>query len=45
LYDRLLFDPAELRVFIENHADRREPADLTAVINRVLGKSLQGRNE
>ncbi len=47
LYDRLLFDPAELRVFVERNAERRNPVDLDAVVASVLGprksRSKKGR--
>lgn len=38
LYDRLLFDPHELRFFVEQNAERRNPVDVDAVVAGVLGK-------
>ncbi len=36
LYDRLLFDPADLRAFVEKKAERRNPVDLDAGVASVL---------
>lgn len=36
LYDRLLFDPAELRAWVERTAEQRNPVDVDAVVNAVL---------
>jgi hypothetical protein len=35
LYDRLLFDPAELRAFVEKNAKQRGPANLDALLNEI----------
>lgn len=38
LYDRLLFDPQELRAFVEQHAEKKNPIDLDAIVAGVLGQ-------
>jgi hypothetical protein len=37
LYDRLLFDPAELRAFVEQRAEKKNPIDLDTIVAGVLG--------
>ena len=37
LFDRLLFDPAELRAFVEKNAARYNPVDVDTVVAAVLG--------
>jgi hypothetical protein len=37
LYDRLLFDPAELRAFVEANSEKRNPVDVDAIVSSVLG--------
>ncbi len=37
LYDRHLFDPAELKAFVEQKAERRSVVDLDAVVRNVMG--------
>ncbi len=39
LYDRLLFDPQELRAFVEQNAEKKNPIDLDAIVAGVLGQS------
>jgi len=38
LYDRLLFDPQELRAFVETNSIKHNPIDVDAVVANVLGK-------
>ncbi len=38
LFDRLLFDPAELRAFFEKRAERRNPVDLDAIVTDVMNR-------
>ncbi len=44
LYDRLLFDPVELRAFVEANAERRNPIDIDAIVHDVMGSSAGRRN-
>ena len=37
LYDRLLFDPAELRAFVEARSERKIPVDLDCLVAEVIG--------
>jgi len=37
LFDRLLFDPAELREWVERTAERHVPVDVDAVVAQVMG--------
>jgi hypothetical protein len=37
LYDRLLFDPDELRAFVEARSERRKAVDLDALVSTVIG--------
>ena len=37
LYDRLLFDPVELRTFVEARSTRRTPVDLDSLVSAVVG--------
>lgn len=37
LYDRLLFDPVELRAWVERTAEKRDPIDVDAIVTSVLG--------
>ena len=39
LYDRLLFDPVELRSWVERTAERHVPVDVDAVVREVMGVS------
>ena len=39
LYDRLLFDPVELRSWVERTAVRHTPVDIDAVVRDVMGVS------
>jgi hypothetical protein len=39
LYDRLLFDPAELRAWVQATAERHVPLD----INRIVAEAMPGR--
>ena len=43
LYDRLLFDPAELRAFVEARSVRRDPVDLADLVSAVVGAGRKGR--
>jgi hypothetical protein len=43
LYDRLLFDPAELRVWVERTAERHNPVDVDAVVAQVMQPKRKGR--
>lgn len=36
LYDRLLFDPAELRVWIQSMATRHVPVDVDAIVREAM---------
>ena len=46
LYDRLLFDPAELRAFVEANSAKYNPIDVNAVVASVLGpRKRKGRRE
>jgi hypothetical protein len=38
LYDRLLFDPAELRAWVEKTAERHVPVDVDGLVRDVLGR-------
>jgi hypothetical protein len=42
LYDRLLFDPAELRAFVERNAEKRNPIVVDAIVAAVLGTRKRG---
>lgn len=44
LYDRLLFDPAELRAFVERKAERRNPIDLDALVGEVLASKRKSKS-
>jgi hypothetical protein len=37
LYDRLLFDPIELKLWVERTAEKHVPVDVDAVVASVLG--------
>ena len=37
LYDRLLFDPVELRAFVEARSERKIPVDLDNLVAKVVG--------
>lgn len=43
LYDRLLFDPDELRAFVEARSDRRIVLDLDDLVAEVIGKGKKRR--
>ena len=43
LYDRLLFDPAELRTFVEARSERRNPVDLDDLVSAVVGAGMKWR--
>ena len=43
LYDRLLFDPDELRAFVEARSERRIVLDLDDLVTEVLGKGNKRR--
>lgn len=43
LYDRLLFDPAELRAWVERTAERVNPVDVDAVVREVMQTKKQRR--
>lgn len=43
LYDRLLFDPAELRAFVEARSDCRDPVDLDDLVSAVVGAGKKVR--
>ena len=43
LYDRLLFDPAELRSFVESRSERKIPVDLDGLVFEVLGAGKKRR--
>lgn len=43
LYDRLLFDPDELRAFVEARSERRIVLDLDDLVTEVLGKEKKRR--
>jgi hypothetical protein len=43
LYDRLLFDPAELRAFVEARSTRVIPVDLDNLVFEVLGAGRKRR--
>lgn len=43
LYDRLLFDPAELRAFVEARSERKIPVDLDCLVAEVMGGGRQRR--
>jgi len=36
LYDRLLFDPTELKLWVERTAERHVPVDVDAVVAQVM---------
>jgi len=43
LYDRLIFDPAELRAFVEARSERKVPVDLDGLVSEVLGAGRKRR--
>lgn len=43
LYDRLLFDPDELRAFVEARAERRHVLDLGDLVAEVVGEGRKRR--
>lgn len=43
LYDRLLFDPDELRAFVEARAERRNALDLDDLVAEVIGGGRKRR--
>lgn len=43
LYDRLLFDPAELRAWVTATAERHNPVDVDQVIAEVMQPKRKGR--
>jgi hypothetical protein len=43
LYDRLLFDPVELRTFVEARSTRRTPVDLDSLVSEILGAGKKRR--
>jgi hypothetical protein len=43
LYDRLLFDPVELRTFVEARSTRRTPVDLDSLVSKVVGAGKERR--
>lgn len=43
LYDRLLFDPVELRAFVEARSTRMIPVDLAGLVSEVLGAGRKRR--
>ncbi len=45
LYDRLLFDPVELRAFVDAKAERRNPIDIDAIVRDVMGQSTSRRQD
>jgi hypothetical protein len=45
LYDRLLFDAAELHAFVEARSERRVPVDLDGLISDVLGSGRNRRSK
>jgi len=45
LYDRLLFDPAELRAWVEQTAVRHNPIDIDAVVAQVMMPKRKERAE
>jgi hypothetical protein len=43
LYDRLLFDPVELRSFVEARSTRRTPVDLDSLVSEIVGAEKKRR--
>jgi hypothetical protein len=43
LYDRLLFDPVELRAWVERTAERHVPVDIDAVVAEVMKPARKRR--
>lgn len=43
LYDRLLFEPVELRTFVEARSTRRTPVDLDSLVSEVVGAGKKRR--
>lgn len=43
LFDRLIFDPLELRQWVEATAERHVPVDVDAVVREVMQPSRKGR--
>ncbi len=43
LYDRLLFDPVELRTFVEARSTRSTPVDLDSLVSEVVGAGKNRR--
>ena len=43
LYDRLLFDPEELRAFVETRSERRNVLDLDDLVAEVVGERRKRR--
>ena len=43
LYDRLLFDPEELRAFVETRSERRIVLDLDDLVAEVVGEGKKRR--
>ena len=43
LYDRLLFDPEELRAFVETRSERRHVLDLDDLVAEVVGMGKKRR--
>ena len=43
LYDRLLFDPDELRAFVETRSERRNVLDLDDLVVEIIGKGKKRR--
>ncbi len=45
LYDRLLFDPANLRSWVERTAEKKNPIDVDAIVAEVLGPQKRRRDD
>lgn len=43
LYDRLLFDPDELRAFVETRSERRNMLDFDDLVAEIIGKGKKRR--
>lgn len=43
LFDRLIFDPVELRQWVEATAERHVPIDVDAVVAQVMKPGRKGR--
>jgi hypothetical protein len=44
LFDRLLFDPTELRAWVTATAERHVPVDVDAVVAEVMRPGRKGRS-